>query len=181
MRWIAALRAAQNRRVFGGKERPLCWRYRKHCRGRFHCARRRVSEAKDRKARLLGRRSSREPRDAANARGRDESRPYGPGGKSAANRNPRATATHVGAHIVRPGNPAAARGFGRGMPLPYTPSGHDRPNGTAAAARTAVGRDALIPPKPAAAQTPAGGINPSPTTNRRSAAKRDIRRAAFRI
>ena len=30
-----------------------------------------------------------------------------------------------------------------------------------------VGRDALIPPHPAAPQTPAGGINPSPTTHGR--------------
>ena len=30
-------------------------------------------------------------------------------GNPAANRKPRATATHVGAHIVRPGNPAADR------------------------------------------------------------------------
>ena len=30
-------------------------------------------------------------------------------GNPAADRKPRATATHVGAHIVRPGNPAADR------------------------------------------------------------------------
>ena len=70
---------------------------------------------------------------------------------------------------------AAARVRGRGTSLPYMPSGNDRPNGIAAAARANVGRDALIPPGPAARQTPAGGINPAPTANGRSAAKREPR------
>ena len=44
------------------------------------------------------------------------------------------------------------------------------PKGTAATLRASVGRNALIPPHPAAAQTPAGGINPAPTTDGRPAA-----------
>ena len=101
-------------------------------------------------------------------------------GNPAANRKPRATATHVGAHIVRPGNPAADRkprvaatyvgddarivpGTPRCRKVPR--EGHDPPlqtpanarsNGMAPRTRTAVGRDALIPPDPAASQTHVG-------------------------
>ena len=45
--------------------------------------------------------------------------------------------------------------------------------------RAAVGRDALIPPGPAAARTPAGGINPSPTSNGGFAATREISNPAL--
>ena len=47
-----------------------------------------------------------------------------------------------------------------------------RPSGKGTRPRAAVGRDALIPPHPAAAGTPAGGINPSPTTAGGSAVNR---------
>ena len=60
------------------------------------------------KARLLGRRSSREPRGGANARGRDKSRPYeqilcfGPTGTAAATR------ATVGRGALTPPDRAAA-------------------------------------------------------------------------
>ena len=49
------------------------------------------------------------------------------------------------------------------------------PNGIAAATRANVGRMPSSPPGPRGAATPAGGINPAPTTNGRSAAKREPR------
>ena len=51
------------------------------------------------------------------------------------------------------------------MALPYKPWKMLRPTGAASTTRANVGRDALIPPDLAAAQTPAGGINPSPTNH----------------
>ena len=45
--------------------------------------------------------------------------------------------------------------------------------------KTTVGRDALIPPHPALPQAPAGGINPSPTTNGGSAANRETANPAI--
>ena len=44
---------------------------------------------------------------------------------------------------------------------------------------TTVGRDALIPPHPALPQTPAGGINPSLTTNGGHAADRETATSAL--
>ena len=101
------------------------------------------------------------------------------------------TATSVGAHIVRPGNPAAAqtpratttptpeqaplsKGAGRGASRGLG----DCP----ATAATPVGAHIVRPGNPAAAQTPAGGINPAPTVSgdrpatRATAAKRTKRR-----
>ena len=60
------------------------------------------------------------------------------------------------------------------MALPYKPWKMLRPIGAVATTRATVGRDALIPPDLAAAQTPAGGINPSPTNHGRPAANRKI-------
>ena len=68
---------------------------------------------------------------------------------------------------------AAARSRGRAMALPYKPWQMLRPTGEVSTARANVGRDALIPPDLAAAQTPAGGINPSPTNHSGSTANRE--------
>ena len=116
-------------------------------------------------------------------------------GNPATNRKPRATATHVGAHIVRHGKPCGRPQTprhrnpcrGRCSHRPGNPAmlqgpreGHDPPLQTPANARSnrgdtslgaVVGRDALIPPHPAAAQTPAGGMNPAPTDRGNPAAQ----------
>ena len=65
------------------------------------------------------------------------------------------------------------------MALPYKPWKMLRPIGAVATTRATVGRDALIPPDLAAAQTPAGGINPSPTNHGGPAANRKITNLAL--
>ena len=60
---------------------------------------------------------------------------------------------------------------GHGPPL--RTMANARPTGAASTTRATVGRDALIPPDLAAAQTPAGGINPSPTNHGGPAANRE--------
>ena len=75
-------------------------------------------------------------------------------GNPAANRKPRATATHVGAHIVRPGNPAAAQTPAGGMnPAPtdrVNPAANRKPRATA----THVGAHIVRPGNPAANRKP---------------------------
>ena len=65
---------------------------------------------------------------------------------------------HVGEGHAPPANPAPET---RGFP------------GICGTYKTTVGRDALIPPHPAPPQTPAGGINPSPTNHGGRAANRE--------
>ena len=89
------------------------------------------------------------------------------------------TATSVGAHIVRPGNPApeqaplskgAGRGASRGLgDCPATATTPEQANYPTA---TPVGAHIVRPGTPAAAQTPAGGINPAPTDNGENPATR---------
>ena len=69
----------------------------------------------------------------------------------------------------RPGQPRTAANAPGGYRIrPYmaflAPETRGFP-GICGTCKTTVGRDALIPPHPALPQTPAGGINPSPTTN----------------
>ena len=70
----------------------------------------------------------------------------------ASSRNPCAAANAPGGYRIRPYN---------GFPAPET---RGIP-GICETYETTVGRDALIPPHPAPPQTPAGGINPSPTNH----------------
>ena len=85
------------------------------------------------------------PRGAAPPRADMESAPTDRG-NPAANRKPRATATHVGAHIVRPGNPAADRKpratathVGAHIVRPGNPAADRKPR----AAATHVGADSI--------------------------------------
>ena len=70
-----------------------------------------------RKARLLGRRSSREPRGGANAHGRDKSRPYeqilcfGPTGMPATTRAAVGRDAPITPNPAPPPTPAGGRGF----------------------------------------------------------------------
>ena len=84
----------------------------------------------------------------------------------ASSRNPRAAANAPGGYRIRPYNGFSAPET-RGFP------------GICGTYKTTVGRDALIPPGPAAPQTPAGGINPSPTTNGRPAPNRETANPAI--
>ena len=120
--------------------------------------------------------SARGPRRAANARGRDKSRPYG---RRRACSQPGKPWPRVITNLCRgrcshrPGDPAA----------PQTPAGGINPSPTNHGKRPAK-RDSHTPPGgrragcphpagPAAPQTPAGGINPSPTNHGKRPAKRD--------
>ena len=103
-------------------------------------------------------------------------------GNPAANRKPRAIATHVGddARIV-PGTPWQRKTPREDHDPPLQTPASARPNGMAPPTRATVGRDALIPPHPAAAQTPAGGMNPAPTDRGNPAANRKPRVAATHV
>ena len=99
--------------------------------------------------------SSRAPRGTANTPGGYGIRPYN--GFSAGRASglpmwPVVAGTHVGEGHAPPANPAPET---RGLP------------GICGTYKMTVGRDALIPPHPATSQTPAGGINPSPTNHGR--------------
>ena len=72
----------------------------------------------------------------------------------ASSRTPRAAANAPGGYRIRPYMAFLAPET-RGFP------------GICETYKTTVGRDALIPPHPVAPRTPAGGINPSPTTHGR--------------
>ena len=78
----------------------------------------------------------------------------------ASSRNPRAAANAPGGYRIRPYMAFLAPET-RGFP------------GICGTYKTTVGRDALIPPHPAPPQTPAGGINPSPTNHGGPAADRE--------
>ena len=84
----------------------------------------------------------------------------------ASSRGPRHTANAPGGYRIRPYMAFLAPET-RGFP------------GICGTYKTTVGRDALIPPHPAPPQTPAGGINPSPTTNGRPAADRETATSAL--
>ena len=78
-------------------------------------------------------------------------------GNPATNRKPRATATHVGAHIVRPGNPAADRKpcvaathVGAHIVRPGNPAADRKPR----VAATHVGAHIVRPGNPAANRKP---------------------------
>ena len=100
-----------------------------------------------RKARLLGRRSSREPRGGANARGRNKSRPY----EQIVRFGPIGTTATIRAAV------------GRDALIPPHPAPPQTPAGGCGIALPPVGADS-ISARFAAARTPTGGINPAPTT-----------------
>ena len=105
--------------------------------------------------------SSREPRAAANAPGGYGIRPYN--GFSAGRASglpmwPVVAGRHVGEGHAPPANPAPET---RGLP------------GICGTYKMTVGRDALTPPHPAPPQTPAGGINPSPTNRNKRRGQRE--------
>ena len=111
--------------------------------------------------------SSREPRAAANAPGGYGIRPYNgfsTGRASGLPMWPVVAGTHVGEGHAPPANPALET---RGLP------------GICGTYKMTVGRDALIPLHPAPPRTPAGGINPSPTTNGEPAANRETATSAL--
>ena len=102
--------------------------------------------------------------------------------RNAANREPCSRTTPCrGRFHIGPAR-AAANTPGGYRIRPYmaflAPETHGFP-GICGTHKTTVGRDALIPPHPAPPRTPAGGINPSPTTNGGPAANRETATSAL--